>query len=279
MGDNNGALKVMKQAYVMYHDVVGANCTETERALKKIGDLYSALGRGEKALKAYTSVVVMQKERFGEQSPEIAQGYIILGKAFAEVQQYEKSLKAFNRAMTIFGASNGTQNAYISPMMDALHEIGIVYQKTEKHPQALKAFFKEYSIRKKLIHYDDIRIAITLSAIGATYYTLKKYEPSHNHYVEALQLYDKKAGRKAMFGKTLYLCAESLCGMGQKNKAIRLHKEVLMIYRANGLDDKHPSVKRSIQKLTDLAGLNLLEINTLEPSLVCSLIDTDRAVI
>jgi len=277
LGDNNGALKVMKQAYVMYHDVVGPNCAETEHALKKIGDLYSTLGRGEKALKAYTSVVVMQKDRFGDQSPEIADGYIILGKAFAEVEQYEKSLKAFNRAMAIFGAANGTQNAYISPMMDALHEIGVVYQKTDKNPQALKAFFKEYSIRKKLIHYDDIRIATTLSAIGATYNTLEKYEPSYNHYVEALQLYNKKDGRKVIFGETLYLCAESLRSMGQKNRAIRSHKEVLMIYRANGLDDKHSSVQKSIHTLIDLADLNLLEISTIEPNLTCSLIDNDNA--
>jgi len=277
LGDNNGALKVMKQAYVMYHDVVGPNCAETEKTLKKIGDLYSALGRGEKALKAYTSVVVMQKDRFGEQSPQIAEGYIILGKAFAVVQQYEKSLKAFNRAMAIFGASNGTQNAYISPMMDALHEIGIVYQKTDKNPQALKAFFKEYSIRKKLIHYDEIRIATTLSAIGATYKTLMKYEPSYNHYVEALQLYDKKVGRKIIFAKTLYLVAESLYGMGQKNKAVRAHKEALMIYRANGLDDKHAHVMQSINKLTELADLSLLEINMIEPNLMCSLLDNDNS--
>lgn len=277
MGDINGALKVMKQAYVMYHDVVGPNCAETENALKKIGDLYSMLGRGEKALKAYTSVVVMQKDRFGDQSPEIADGYIILGKAFGEVGQYEKSLKAFNRAMAIFGASNGAQNTFISPMMDALHEIGIVYQKTEKSAQALKAFFKEYSIRKKLIRYDDIRIATTLSAIGATYNTLKKYEPSYNHYVEALQLYDKKDGRKVIFGETLFLCAESLRSMGQKNRAIRLHKEVLMIYRANGLDDRHSSVKKSIHSLIDLADLSLVEISTIEPNLTCSLIDNDNS--
>jgi len=276
VGDKNGALKVMKQAYVMYHDVVGANSHETERSLRKIGDFYSALGQNKKALKAYTSVVVMQKERFGEQSPEIADSYITLGKAFIEVNQFEKALKSFNRSMAIHGAANGSNNAYIGPMMLALHEIGVVYQKTGKHEQALKAFYKEHSIRKKIIANDVILIAKTLIAVGDTYKTMQKYEPSFNSYLEALQIYDKKDGRSLIFCETLFKCAESQYEMGELSKACLSFKEVLRMYRVNGINEDNLNVKKSIDKLKEVNGLTVGEIRSLDPSPFCSLLDAGR---
>ena len=50
--------------------------------------------------------------------------------------------------------------------MDTLHEVGMTYHKMEKYQQALKALFKEYSIRKKLVNEDELSIACTLREIA-----------------------------------------------------------------------------------------------------------------
>ena len=191
VGDHSGALRVMKQAYVLFHDVDGPNGKRTESSLQKIGLLYSQLGRGEKAVKAHTSVVVMRKKRYGEISPETAKSYHVLGKAFVDVKQFEKALKSFNRAMSSYGKENNISNDHISPMMETLHEIGNTYHKMGKHEQALKSFFKEHSIRKKLVQYDEIRIAQTLESIGTLYYDMSKYESGKNFFIESMQIYDR----------------------------------------------------------------------------------------
>ena len=240
------AKKVMKQSYVMYHEIE-ENGLRTEIVLKKVGEFYAKLGRSEKAIKAYTSLVVMRKMKYGEDDPKIAESYSQLGQAFAEAKMYDKALRALNRAMSLYGAANSTENSNVSPMMDTLHEVGLTYHKMDKHQQALKAFFKEFSIRKKLVNEDEFSIACNLRQIGDVYCSTKNYESGKKFLLEALLHYDKADGRKLAFAETLCRYGELCDAMGDNHtEAVCAYEEALCISKTNGLEGDHPLVNRLI---------------------------------
>lgn len=267
IGDGHGALKVMKQAYVMFHEVEGPEALNTESTLENIGYLYSESGREEKAIRAHTSVTVMRKIRHGEDSVEVAESYLILGKSFLTCGEYDKSMKSFNRALTIFGKEHESNSTHIGSLMDTLHHIGVVHKKTGKLNQALKAFTKELSIRKKMIPDDRLNIAVTLAAVGEIYTGLTKYELAYEPFVESLDILDKVEGRKTQFADVLFCCGEVLEKM-HDSVAPTCYREAIQIYKANGYANEDEGVKRMINRAASVSGCTQLG-----PSLKCSILD------
>ncbi len=271
IGDTHGALKVMKQAYVMYHEVEGAEATNTELTLEQIGFLYSQSNREEKAIKAHTSVAVMRKMRHGDDSLEVAISYLTLGKSFLKCEQYDKATKSLNRALTIFGKENeANNNSQIANLMDTLHQIGVVHKRTGKPSHALKAFTKELSIRKRLIPEDRQNIAATLAVIGGTYSDLKKYETAQNYFMESLDIFDKVEGRRLQFADVLYSCGEMLEHMGDPS-GTTCYLEAIQIYKANGYGEEDECMQQLLEQMD-----NKPDVKNIEPSLKCSLLDAGK---
>mmetsp|Transcript_6308 Transcript_6308/g.7995 ORF Transcript_6308/g.7995 Transcript_6308/m.7995 type:complete len:678 (-) Transcript_6308:84-2117(-) len=264
-----GALKVMKQAYVMFHELEGPDGPNTELSLEQIGILYSETGRDEKAIKAHTSVAVMRKARFGEDSVEVAESYFMLGKAFLASNLNDKALKSFNRAMTIFGRENVDKNEYINNVMDTLHQIGLVHKQNGKSSQALKAFTKELSIRRDLISNDQAGLGATFEALGSTFFATKKYEPAYKNYLEALRVYDKVDGRRFEFAMLLVAIGGVLDKKSSFASASKCYLEALQILKANGYDDEDEAFKQILEKIPHIVGSS-----EVEPSVSCSLIDS-----
>jgi len=272
MNDYNSALKVMKQAYVMYHEVEENGGPRTEVVLRKIGEFYAQLGRGEKSIKAYTSLVVMTKMKYPENDSRIAESYSQLGKAFSDAKMYDKALRALNRAMSLYGAANNTENSNVGPMMDTLHEVGMTYHKMEKYQQALKALFKEFSIRKKLENENELSIACTLREIGNVYSSTQNYESGKKFLREALFHYDRANGRKIAFAETLCMYGEVHDAMGDSTDEARCaYEEALCICNMNGLERSNQFVE-CLLKL-----LNVSDYDSLKPSSKCSVLDGNSA--
>ena len=269
--DYQGALKVMKQAYVMYHEVEGPEAQTTESTLEQIGYLYSQTGREEKAIKAHTSVAVMRKMRHGEDSVEVAISYLILGKSFLKCTQYDKSMKSFNRAMTIFGKENEAKDTQLENLMDTLHHIGLVQKTTGKPSQALKAFMKELSIRKKMIPDDRQSIATTLAVTGATYFDLKKYEQANQHFIDALSELDRSEGRRTKFADVLYSCGEVQKKMNHPISST-CFLEAVQIYKANGCGESDKCMQHMMKQVKLSHGRDI------QPSLKCTILDETKKV-
>jgi tetratricopeptide (TPR) repeat protein len=269
VGDLSGALRIMKQSYVMFHDIQSAECISAERTLEKIGYLYSKMGRVEKAIKAHTSVALARKNRCGDHSVELAGSYLNLGKAYINDSNEGRALKALTRAMTCYGKANESKNEYICELMDTLHTIGILHTKTLDYEKALKAFQKEKSVRQRYITYDDEGMIDAIKAVGETLQKMKKYSESKTSFVEAIQMIDRVEGRKIDFADTMRKCGESL-EQFDENRAFTCYKESVQIFMANGYDEEHPLMKTAVLKLL---ALGLEDITALVPALRCSLID------
>ena len=270
IGDLNGALRIMKQSYVMFHDIEGTDGDNAVITLEKIGFLYSGMGRTEKAIRAHTSVALTRKNRYGENSVELAGSYLILGKAYMEDSKPERSLKALNRAMTCYGKANEANNGCILELMETLHTIGILHLKTSEYDKALKTFQKEMSLRQRYVGHDVFAMAKTFKSIGEAHNGLEHFSAGKGMFVQALQSIDRTDGRKLLFADTMAKCGEAFEGMNDESRAFTCYKESCQIFKANGCDETHPMMKNVVLKLLSM-GLN--DVMALEPGLRCSLID------
>ena len=269
-GDPLGALKVMKQAYVMFHEVEGPEAMNTELVLEQIGFLYSQTDREEKAVKAHTSVAVMRKKRNGEDSIEVAISYLTLGKSFLNCSQYEKAFRSLNRALTIFGRANESDNAHVENLMDTLHHIGVVHRSMANPDMALKTFTRELSIRRKFIPDDRASIASTLAATGGAYFDLKKYDLAKQNYIQSLQLIEKVEGRRLHFAEVLLSCAKAIEKANDQTASIYF-LEALQIYKANGCSENEEFMEDIMAQMPSSS-----QSQKIEPSLKCSLLDKSK---
>ena len=269
IGDLVGALRIMKQAYVMFHDIKGPTCIDAEETLEKIGFLYSKMGRTEKAIKAHTSVALARKNRCGEQSVELAASYLILGKAYMKDSKPGRALKALTRAMTCYGKANENKNEYIAELMETLHNIGELHLMTSDYEKALKAFKKEKAVRQRYIAYDEEALVHSTKSIGQALHQLDNFSESQKAFVEALHMIDRIEGRKLQFADTMRSCGEALENFDE-NRAFTCYKESVQMFMANGYDEEHPSMKKAVLKLL---ALGLEDIASLVPGLRCSLVD------
>ncbi len=267
IGDSQRALKIMKQAYVMFHDVQGSDAINTELTLEQIGYLYSEAGKEEKAIKAHTSVALIRKMRHGDNSVEVAKSYLTLGKSFLNSDHNDKAIKSFNKAMTIFGKDNDANNTNIENLMDTLHQIGLVHRENGKLNQALKAFTKELSIRKKSLPDDRLSIAITLAAIGGVYSDLKKNEYALQNYFQSLDLIDKVEGRRFQFADVLFSYGEVMRRMNHPDTQ-KCFIEAIQIYKANGSGEEDECMQRMLNEIP-----NKSDSRNIEPSLACHVLD------
>lgn len=272
IGDINGALGIMKQAYVMFHEIEGAEGINSEGTLEKIGIIYSLLGRSEKAIKAHTSVALTRKMRYGDHSVELAASYLMLGKAYMDDSNPERALKALNRAMSSYNRANGSGGEYQIELLDTLHTIGILHQKSENYQKALGCFNNERLVRKETMESDIMGMANVLRAIGSTYFAMTKYKEAKNACLEALKLYDKAEGRKLLFSENLVMIAEAIEGLKNKEKAMICYKDAVMIFLANGQEEgENKRMSAAIAKLKNMG----MQVDTVSfsPSLRCSILD------
>lgn len=269
IGDLTSALRIQKQAYVMFHDIEGPEGLNAEQSLEQIGFFYTKMGRSEKAIKAHTSVALSRKSRCGEYSVELAASYLILGKAYMDDSKTGRALKALNRAMMCYGKANESHNNYIFELMDTLHTIGELHFKTMEFDKALKAFEKERSVRQRYMAYDDAGMAFASKSVGATLCMLEQFAESKKILIDALRTFDKFDGRKLNFADTMFQCGEALEHIDE-SRAFTCYKESCQIYMANGYDEQHPLMKKVITKLMHMG---VEDIMSLMPALKCSLID------
>lgn len=265
IGDLQGALKTMKQAYVMFHAVEGSESLNTEYALEQIGCIYSEMGKEEKAIKAHTSITFLRQKRYGENSVEVAKSYLALGKSFLNNEQYDKAKISFNKAIKIFGKGNSNKNN-IGYLMDALHHLGVSYKKDGKTSQALKTFTKELQRRKKTPS-DKLGEAEAHFSIGSTYYDLKKNDMAYKHLLQSLLLLDQVDGRRLRFAENLFSCGEVLKLMNNPVSE-KCFVEVAQIYKANGYNEQD----EVLQKLLS----HTPHVKNIKPSLFCSIIDNEE---
>lgn len=270
LDDLSNALKIMKQSYVMFHDVEGSDGINAEETLEQIGFLYSKMGRAEKAIKAHTSVALTRKNRYGEQSVELAASYLILGRAYLDDNNPERGLKALNRAMTCYGKANEANNDHIAELMETLHTIGELHLKTKDAKKAVKTFQKEKSVRTKYMEYDQLGIAATYASLGVAHSKCKQVDEAKEAFIEALQIYDRLDGRKTSFAETLYACGKAFQVGDDEDRAFLCFKEAAQIFMANGYNDDHLPMKETTMRLLEL-GLN--DLTSLVPSLRCQLLD------
>ncbi len=271
IGDLSGALGIMKQAYVMFHEIEGPDGVNAEGTLEKIGLLYSLMGRSDKAIKAHTSVALTRKMRYGDHSVELAGSYLMLGKAYLDDSNPERALKALNRAMSNYNRANEGGEEYISELMDSLHTIGTVHRKNEDHIKALKSFLKENSIRKQLMKEDDIGMGKCLHAIASAYYSMKKYSDCESFSKEALLHFDQSEGRKIAFAESLFQTGKAMEALGKKDDAMTCYRETVMIFMANAQDEESNStMDNAMERLTRLSGKANIKIS---PSLKCTILE------
>ncbi len=119
---------------------------------------------------------------------------------------------------------------------------------------------------------DQLNIAVTLAVIGGTYYDLKKYETSFQHFLEALDLFDKAEGRRLQFADVLYSCGDVLKQMKESTSNI-CYIESIQIYKANGFGEEDPTVQ---QMLDQISGIALSNMRNIEPSLMCTILDQGK---
>mmetsp|Transcript_5903 Transcript_5903/g.11163 ORF Transcript_5903/g.11163 Transcript_5903/m.11163 type:complete len:648 (+) Transcript_5903:137-2080(+) len=269
-GDFAAALSVMKQSYVLLHDIEGADGPNAESTLEQIGFLYFKMERIDKSIKAHTSVALIRKQKYGEYSVELASSYFTLGKAYMQASQHDRALKAFNRAMTCYGKANESNNSYIGEIMETLHTIGTLHYELSNYTKALDTFEKEKKIRQRYMKRDYKGITNSIVWGGKSQCALLNFSKGKESFIDALQHFDRIEGRKANFGETLMFYAQACEGLNDEEHAFTCFKESYQIFLANGCGKDFAPLKEVVLKLH---ALGLRDVSTLTASLKCQVID------
>ena len=273
LDDYDKAMKLMKQAYLIFHEM-GEDEVDDANALRSVGNLYSRQGRYDKAIKAYSSSLLIFRRKLGDTDATTAGAYLTLGIAFRDSNRHEKAMKSLNRAMTIYG-ERMDKDKHMSIMVVTVHEIGVTYQIMGKYQLALKAFFREHSIRMKFLPNEEYNLARCIRRIGLVYLDLQKYEAAKNFFLESLVCFDRSSGRKVEFAENLYDCARVFQGLHKQAEAAECYVETVLILKANGKTKNHPLMKE-IQNLLDEESVHRLMSKNSEPTLYCGLLDKNR---
>lgn len=273
VGDIVNALKTMKQAYALFHDLDGANSLSAEETLEKIGFLYTKVGKTGKAIKAHTSVALTRKSRCGDKSIEMASSYRILGKAYLDDSKFDKSIKALNRAISIYGNANHGSNSYLSELMETLHTIGLLHQKTKDYVKAVRAFEKENNVRLKYMEYDKIGLAKSTYACGSVNCAMKKFIVGKEYLLKALKLYDECEGRKIIFAEILNKYGQAMEALDFTEQAKASYKESMQILLFNNVTQSHELMLKVSKNCKDFFENKIEEFR---PDTFCSVLDGAR---
>ena len=280
IGNFAKAIKVMKQAYVINVKNEGEFGLSTAKVLDSIGKLYARAGQNDKAIKAFTRVLTIKKATCGENSTDTAASYVVVGMALRQIGEAERAMKCMSRAIAIYNNCNDNEG-YGDELLDSLHQIGLSFEVLGDYDEALKAFSHELTLREGKRDPDLGRIARNLNAVGVVHCRKSEFDTALRYFIKALSLYQASSGRNSSFADTLFNAGLAHEKLGKHKDACISYTEAIIIYEADGVDEQHPNVVKSMEKLrkigTEQIFLDHL-VRTHGNQLSCTLLDKDTTV-
>lgn len=195
------------------------------------GSFYFLKGKHSFARGDYEAAVAAY-ERSVSSDPEFARGYLELGLAYRQLEKYPQAEEAFKKAVTIYDDACGEcalgmvlhdqgrneeaekalkKAATLNPRDTcAFNQLGRMYYKLERYPEAIEAFRSEINLRPSAIAYHFL---------GTCYVYDDQFEKAVTAYREALRL-DPNSEVYAPLGH-----AENY--LGRKSEAIDAYRKAL----------------------------------------------------
>ncbi len=221
----------------------------------EIGDIYSDLGRKDKAQQYYDQALLLFRQN-GFQQGEV-KSLLNLGTMYRSYGQIEQALTCYQEAMHIIDQSEGE----ISEKGILLHNMGKVYQSLGTRARTQRVSDENYALA---LRYYEQALAVyettnnsgeearTRNNIGEVYTAMKQYEQAKQYYAQALDLV-LELGERRVEGIVYNNLGVWYRELAQNQAAFEYYTQALAIFREIGDRWEEATVLRNMGRLFALA--------------------------
>lgn len=206
---SNEALNEILNEMDTYNDeqIKEAKKEETVHNYKRIGRIYTRVGKYDKAIEAYTAAINL--------SPEDADNYYNRGNVYADLKEYNMAVEDF------------TKSIEINPKDDKVYnDRGYCYDELGEYPKAVEDY-------TKAIEYNP-QLAIAYSNRGRAYFNMEDYQKALNDFIKAIELKPDFANAYNNRGYTYSSMGEYQKAIDDLTKAIEIKPQFPNPYKHMG---------------------------------------------
>lgn len=204
-------------ALIAFDKAISAN-PELWGAYVNRGIAYDKLGSYQSALADF--------DRASELNPDSAVAYAKAGSIYITRGSYEAALADFEQVLTI-QRSNGDKEGELATLRD----IGMAYDKLERHSEALASYRRALSLVQEI--GDRAGEGTTLTNVGMSYQAQGRYEEALAAYQQALAI-KQEMGDRVGEGTILTNIGMSYQAQGTYEEALAAYRQALAITRETG---------------------------------------------
>jgi CHAT domain-containing protein/tetratricopeptide (TPR) repeat protein len=268
-------------------------------SLVKIGVMYGALNRSDKAIESLEKALAIYREiknRRGE-----GDAISILGTTHGTISQFEKAVQYFEQELVIYrelkdrnGEASVLGNLGLGYMfltqydkaLDYLHQglpiarevkdqqkegrilttMGIVSDRLSRFETAIEYF--EQALQLSRAVKDQLGVGNTLMTLGTTYLQIKRDDKAIEYYEQALAIF-REAKYRVGEANTLTALGNTYSNLGQHEQAIARYEQSLVILR---------EVKFRSGETTTLNNLGLAYLKLKQPEKAIGVLEQSLAI-
>ena len=240
------ALKLHKQALILYKRLHGKEHPEVGDTLDSIGTVYREQGRYVEALDHHKRALFMIKIFYGDVHPKIAR---ILGNIAIvhKIQgKYAEALKLHKQAFILYKKLHGKEHPEIAR---TLNNIANVNLNQGKYAESLEQYQQVLAVSEKFYGKEHPLIYVVLNNIACIYSLLGISEGALELYKQALAMAKKLHGKNhPSIASTLGNIASAYSDLGEYSVALKLYKQALaMEKKLHGKN--HPSSASTLDSI------------------------------
>ena len=216
------------------------------KIVNNLGNLYSDMGRYEKAESFYIEAKNIRKRILGKEHSDYASSLNNLAAYYSDMGQYEKAEPFYIEAKNIQEKVLGKKHPdYAS----SLSMLGNLYSDMGQYEKAEPLYIEAKNIYEQKFGKAHPEYASSLNNLAVLYSDMGQYEKAESFYIEAKNIREKALGKEDPdYASSQYNLALLYYDMGQYDKAEPLYIEAKNI-REKALGKGHPDYAQSCNNL------------------------------
>ena len=205
----------------------GSENPNTSALFNSLAEVYSELGKYDKALEYYRKALAIDEKVLGPEHPTIIMSYNNIAGVYTKLGNYEEAQRHIDKALAINEKILGTENPEIALTYS---NIAAVYFAKGEYDKALEYYKKALAINEKVLGPEHLTTAMSYNNMAGVYMELGNYEEAQGYIDKALAINEKILGTEnPEIAVTYSNIAAVYFARGEYDKALEYYKKALAI--------------------------------------------------
>ncbi len=171
-------------------------------ALDNIKSLYEKKGDYEEALNLGFKSLKIRLDTFGYSNFWVGKSFLEIGFSFNKVNKKDSAFFYYNKALNIIEKCFQSKSHYWETIIDCYHAIAVGNLEIRKYDESKQMVNKAKRIQKKHRSY---KLTLSNNLLAQIHLGQKQYKKAQTHFLESIDLLEKKYGLQHPYLITYYL--------------------------------------------------------------------------